>query len=69
MVAKNDKAKKEKDGQALEEICENTRSIRRVVNNIFDHLQEYQKKHEDYDPDSIRWEGLYDNDDMYSQAA
>ena len=69
MVAKNDKAKKEKDGQALEEICENTRSIRRVVNKIFDHLQEYQEKHEDYDPDSIRWEGLYGNDDMYSQAA
>ncbi len=69
MVAKDNMAKKEKDVQALEEICENTRSIRRVVNNIFDHLQEYQGKHEDYDPDSIRWEGLYDNDDMYSLAA
>lgn len=69
MVAKEDTNKKEKDVQALEEICENTRGIRRVVNNIFDHLQEYQEKHEDYDPDSISWQDLYDNNDMYSQAA
>ena len=69
MVAKDNMARKEKDVQALEEICENTRSIRRVVNNIFDHLQEYQEKHEDYDPDSISWQDLYDNNDMYSQAA
>jgi hypothetical protein len=69
MVAKDNIVKKEKDMQALEEICENTRSIRRVVNNIFDHLQEYQEKREDYDPDSIRWEGLYGNDDLYSQVA
>ena len=69
MVAKDNMTRKEKDVQALEEICENTRSIRRVVNNIFDHLQEYQEKHEDYELDSIGWQGLYDNDDMYSQAA
>jgi hypothetical protein len=69
MAAKDDKAKKEKDVQALEEICENTRAIRRVVNKIFDHLHEYQEKHEDYDPDSISWQDLYDNNDMYSQAA
>ena len=69
MTAKDDMAKKEKDVQTLEEICENTRSIRRVVNRILDHLQEYQKKHEDYDPDSISWQDLYDNNDMYSQAA
>jgi hypothetical protein len=69
MTAKDYMAKKEKDVQALEEICENTRSIRRVVNKIFDHLQEYQEKREDYDPDSISWQDLYDNNDMYSQAA
>lgn len=69
MVAKDNTAKKEKDVQALEEICENTRSIRRVVNSILDHLHEYHEKDEDYDPDSISWQDLYDNNDMYSQAA
>ena len=69
MTPKEDSPKNEKSQQVLEEICENTRSIRRVVNNIFDHLQEYQEKHEDYDPDSISWHDLYDNNDMYSHAA
>jgi len=42
----------------LEEICENTRAIRRVVNRILDHLHEYSCKEEDendntdYDPDN-----------------
>lgn len=69
MTAKDDGSKKEKSLQTLDEICENTRAIRRVVNRIFDHLHEYQEKDEDYDPDSISWQDLYDNNDMYSQAA
>ena len=69
MIAKDDVAKKAKDMQTLEEICEDTKAIRRVVNRILDHLQEYQEKREDYDPDSISWQDLYDNNDMYSQAA
>ncbi len=56
---------------SLEEICENTRAIRRVVNRIFDHLHEYGSKDEDehydhdYDPDTISWKDLNNNDDMY----
>ncbi len=55
---------------SLEEICENTRAIRRVVNRILDHLHEYSEKGEneekaDYDPDAINWKDLYNNDDMY----
>lgn len=69
MTAKDDVAEKEKDVQTLEEICKNTRAIKKVVNKIFDHLQEYQEKDKDYDPDSISWQDLYDNNDMYPQAA
>jgi hypothetical protein len=59
-----------KDGktiQTLEEICENTRAIRRVVNRILDHLHESQETEEDYDydPDSLSWKDLYNHDDMY----
>lgn len=56
-----------KTAQTLDEICENTRAIRRVVNRILDHLHEYQKQEddEDYDPDSVSWKDLYNNDDMY----
>jgi len=49
----------------LEEICENTRAIRRVVNRILDHLHEYAESTNDYDPDTVTWADLYDNDDMY----
>ena len=55
----------------LEEICENTRAIRRVVNRILDHLHEYSCKEDDendntdYDPDSISWHDLDNRDDMY----
>ena len=65
MVAKDNIARKEKDVQALEEICENTRAIRRVVNRIFDHLHEQEDTNNDYDPDTINWKDLYNNDDMY----
>jgi hypothetical protein len=54
---------------SLEEICENTRAIRRVVNRILDHLHEYASddddNHNDYDPDSISWRDLDNGDDMY----
>jgi hypothetical protein len=61
----------EKKTQLLEEICENTRAIRRVTNRILDHLHEYGCKEDydndniDYDPDSISWQDLESGDDMY----
>lgn len=64
---KNTQEDEGKTTQTLEEICENTRAIRRVVNRILDHLHEYQKEedNEDYDPDTVTWKDLYNNDDMY----
>jgi hypothetical protein len=63
----NDHHKRSLD--TLEEICENTRAIRRVVNRILDHMHEYtdddNSEHTDYDPDSISWQDLDNNDDMY----
>jgi len=50
----------------LEEICENTRAIRRVVNRILDHLHESQEQDDDYDPCPLEWEDWEDYDDMYS---
>ena len=56
--------------QTLEEICENTRAIRRVVNRILDFMHDYDPKDtcensEDYDPDTMSWQDLDNNDDMY----
>ena len=56
--------------QLLEEICENTRAIRRVSNRILDHLHEYQTGIESsgqtaYDSDDLDWDALDDYDDMY----
>ena len=69
MTPKEDLPKDEKTLQTLEEICENTRAIRRVVNRILDHLHESQEKDDDhdfdYDPDAVNWKDLYRNDDMY----
>jgi hypothetical protein len=66
---KEEPTEKEKSLQTLEEICENTRAIRRVVNRILDHLHEYasddEDNHNDYDPDSISWRDLDNGDDMY----
>jgi len=57
----------EKAIHTLEEICENTRAIRRVVNRILDHLHETQERYEqDDEPYPIDWEDLDDYDDMYS---
>ena len=58
----------EKKTQLLEEICENTRAIRRVTNRILDHLHEHDlpaAAEQDYDPDSISWQDLESGDDMY----
>jgi hypothetical protein len=65
MTSEENFPKDEKTIQTLEEICENTRAIRRVVNRIFDHLHESEEKDEDYDPDTVSWKDLYHNDDMY----
>jgi hypothetical protein len=54
-----------KNTQLLEEICEHTMAIRRVTNRILDHLHECQEKDDDYDPETVSWEDMYDNDDMY----
>ena len=67
MTTKDNISPEEKKLQNLEEICENTRAIRRVVNRILDHLHEYgdKDKDADYDPDTVSWEDLNDYDDMY----
>jgi hypothetical protein len=67
MTPKENIQKEEKTLQSLEEICENTRAIRRVVNRILDHLHESAETNEDndYDPDTVSWDDLYRNDDMY----
>ena len=72
MTPKEETSEKEfKCLNSLEEICENTRAIRRVVNRILDHLHEYGCKEDydndnpDYGPDSISWQDLENGDDMY----
>ena len=55
----------EKTVRVLEEISENTRAIRRVVNRILDHLHEFHEQDEDYDPCALEWEDLDNYDDMY----
>ena len=69
-MTSEDKAYEQKKSDILEEICENTRAIRRVTNRILDHLHEYQigtqsSSNSDYDPDEISWDDLDDSDDMY----
>lgn len=70
MTPKDKPYKEEKKQQALEEICENTRAIRRVVNRILDHMHEYQtgtsaSENSGYDPDELAWDDLDNKDDMY----
>ena len=50
--------------QSLEEICENTRAIRRVVNRMLDQIHEYVSTEPDYDPDQYEWLDWQDQDDM-----
>lgn len=66
MTAQKETNPEDKKIQTLEEICENTRAIRRVVNRILDHLHEYTDQSEpDYDPDTVSWNDMDDYDDMY----
>jgi len=66
MTSKDKISIEEKKIQNLEEICENTRAIRRVVNRILDHLHEYGERYEpDYDPDAFSWKDLDDYEDAY----
>jgi hypothetical protein len=70
MTAKEKPTEEYKKLQTLDEICENTRAIRRVTNRILDHLHEYQTGASNYDhsyhePDEISWDDLDNNDDMY----
>ena len=69
-MTQEDKTYEQKKSELLEEICDNTRAIRRVTNRILDHLHEYNTETEpsensDYDPDELDWEDLENNDDMY----
>jgi hypothetical protein len=65
-MTQEDLPKDEKAIQTMEEICENTRAIRRVVNRILDKLhEESESEDDDYDPDTIDWKDLYNSDDMY----
>jgi len=65
-MTQEDLPKDEKAIQTLEEICENTRAIRRVVNRILDKPHEKsESEDDDYDPDTIDWKDLYNSDDMY----
>ena len=71
MTPKDKQSEQEKKAQILDEICDNTRAIRRVTNRILDHLHEYQIGASSYentsysDPDEISWDDLDNNDDMY----
>ena len=69
-MTSEDRTYEQKKYQFLEEICENTRAIRRVTNRILDHLHEYQtgtesSGHTPYHRDELNWDDLDDNDDMY----
>lgn len=70
MTTHNIPTDEDKNTQLLEEICENTRAIRRVANRILDHLHEWQtggfgSKPERQDPDEWSWDDLDSQDDMY----
>ena len=69
MTAQNKDTFAEKVTVLLEEICENLRAIRRVVNRILDQLHEMQEPEEEdgnWDPDTMNWDDLENQDDMYS---
>ena len=66
MTPKEKTTKEGKKIQALDEICEHTRAIRRVANRILDHLHEQDEDDStDYDPEEFSWEDMNDYDDMY----
>ncbi|MHC4309600.1 MAG: hypothetical protein ACYSSN_06620 [Planctomycetota bacterium] len=66
MTPKEKPIKEDKKLRTLDEICENTRAIRRVTNRILDHLHDYQTGTSSYrDPDELTWDDMNDYDDMY----
>ena len=71
MTPKEKRTEEDKKLQTLDEICENTRAIRRVTNRILDHLHEYQTGALSYEntsyagADELSWDDLDNNDDMY----
>lgn len=65
MISEDISRKEEKKLNTLEEICENTRAIRRVANRILDLLHEYQDTQNDYDADTMNWKDFYHNEDVY----
>jgi len=70
-MTQDDKTYQQKKSDLLEEICDNTRAIRRVTNRILDHLHEYgttdtAEENPSFDPEELDWEALENNDDMYS---
>jgi hypothetical protein len=67
MTVKTKSTKEDKKLQTLDEICDNTRAIRRVTNRILDHLHEYSHISAGYHaPDELTWDDLDNNDDMYA---
>jgi hypothetical protein len=65
MTSQEEPSKNDQIIQTLEEICDNTRAIRRVVNRILDSLHESAEKSDEYDPDATSWHDLCESDDMY----
>ena len=66
MTPKEKPIEEDKKLRTLDEICENTRAIRRVTNRILDHLHDYQTGTSSYsDPDELTWDDMNDYDDMY----
>ena len=66
MTPKEKPTNEDKKVQALDEICEHTRAIRRVTNRILDHLHESHEDNAEYhDPDELTWDDMSDYDDMY----
>lgn len=65
MTPRFDDYSEERKLQLMEEICENTRAIRRVVNRILDHLHDSVPEEPEHDPDEIDWDSLDNNDDMF----
>ena len=66
MTTKTKSTEKDKGLQTLDEICDNTRAIRRVTNRILDHMHEYPTGAGNYyDPNESSWDDMIGNDDMY----
>ena len=66
MTSKQNKPQKDRYLLSLDEICENTRAIRRVTNRILDLLHEhYDRPNGDNDMPDIPWDALDNAEDMY----